>query len=182
MGTLPAARAEAVAEGEDAAERARHKGDGLVVVTADGDAFSVRERETALVENVDGTRPVAATVAATRLAEIVEKRRDKNAFPIETARVLDHIVVHLERMTRETSARSVARILLMVTVAPTLEVVGSLEILDHGVHPRTLDAAEQRKDSVSVVCHTPYCTDLMRKSFKELFGESKAAIILRNVK
>ena len=129
------------------------------MMTTDRNALGVRKLETALVENVDRARPMAATVVVSCLAKVVEEGGDKDAFGIETARMREHVVVHLERMASEASARRVVRVLAMVTVAPALEVVGRNKVLDDGVLSGTLDAAEQLKDSISVSLHHFYRYD-----------------------
>ena len=79
MCPLPTARAVAVAKGQEAAERASHKVNGLVVMTAYGRALVLGECKPALVKDVKGTAAVSTSVLPACLSKVVEESGHCNA-------------------------------------------------------------------------------------------------------
>ena len=125
---LPAPRADAVPEGEDAAQRARHEVGGHVMVTSYGRALVGGQREAAPVEDVERPASVFESAPAAGLAEVVEERRHGDDVGGEAAPGMrGHVLIHLKRMPCEPSAFPV------VGVAPAGEVVRRLQIADDGI-------------------------------------------------
>jgi hypothetical protein len=79
VGAFPGAGAMAVGRREDAAEGAREEVKGTIMVTADGGALVRGEGIAAPVKDVKAAAAVAASVAAARLAEVVEQGHDGDA-------------------------------------------------------------------------------------------------------
>ena len=136
MSSLPGPGACAVGEREGPAEGARDEVQRPAMVLPDSDSFSVGEREAALGEDIERAGPVATPVAPTRLAEVVEEGGHGDTFGAEIIGVGAHMVEHLQGVLSEPPA------LLVVAVAATAEVVGGLEVVNHGFNAVALYSAE----------------------------------------
>jgi hypothetical protein len=87
MRTFPATCAGAIRSSQIAAERAREKVKGLVVVASNGSAFFVSQRKPQSVKDSDGPATMATAVTLRGLAQIVEQSDYGNAVGRVTASV-----------------------------------------------------------------------------------------------
>ena len=147
MSTFPAACASAVCRSQMTAKGARDEVEGLVVVTSDGGALLVRQRESKTVKDIHGPAAVAAAVAPSGLAEIMEQAHDGNAVGSVTACVREHMLIHLEGVPCK------AAVLLVVAIAASLEVARGQEVVDNGFDAGALGRAEDLTDPVFRVSH-----------------------------
>ena len=115
--SFPASRAVHVSQRQGTPQGARDEVKGLVVMPSDGSALLLGEGETALVEDVKRTSPVAAPVPTACLAQVVEQGCHCDGIRPHPRRMGGHVLVHLQRMTRETA------MLLVMAVTATGEVV-----------------------------------------------------------
>ena len=116
-------------------------------MVTDSHTLVLRERIAQLVQYVNRTTSVSATVTPSRLTQIVKQRRHRNGVRRETVGMRQHVFVHFHRVFGEPAVS------LVVTVAATREVVGSLKVVNDGVRPRTTDRTKDVDDSVFDVCH-----------------------------
>ena len=165
VGTFPTARAVAVSEGENATEGARHEVYGLVVMTADCDTLVLGERKSALVKDVKRTAAVASPVLSTCLAEVVEESGDSNTVGRYAARVCGYVLINFKRVLSKSA------VLLVVPVAPALEVVGGLKVCDNGFDAGAPGGAEDAEDTFSGVAHVRYVLLFIPDSCRFLTGD-----------
>ena len=167
MCPFPTTRAIHVAEGKGAAKRMGPSPRRVHMVRTDSRALALRERIAQLIQYVNGTTSVSATVTTSRLAQIVEQCRDGNGVCREAVGMSQHVIVHFHGVLGEPA------VALVMPVAVTREVVGCLKVVDNGVRPRTTDRAKDTDDSVFDLCHVPmvfhyYNTWKLRVSFNDL--------------
>ena len=146
MRPLPRARAMAVGGREGATKSAPERFERPVVVTADGGAFVGGEGEAALVEDVDAAATMAASVATTRLAKVVEESHDGDTVGRERARVGEHVVVHFDGVGGEPAE------LLVMAVAAAFEESRVLDVVNDGVRAGTSEGANGVDDSLFRIC------------------------------
>ena len=156
VGTFPTARTVAVSEREYTAEGARHEVYGLVVMTADCNTLILGEIKSALVKNVKRTAAMATAVLSACLAEVVEESGDSYALRRYAARVCGYVLINLKRVLSKST------VLLMVPVAPALEVVGGLKVCDDGFDAGAPGGAEDAEDTFSSVAHVRFVYNLYR--------------------
>lgn len=150
VGTFPTARAVAVSEGENSAEGARHEVYGLVVMTTDSDTLVLGERKSALVKNVKRTASVATPVLLACLPEVVEEGGDSDTVGRDPTRMGGHVFIYLKRVLSKST------VLLMVPVAPALEVVGGFKVSNDGFDACAPRGAENAEDSFPGAVHVRY--------------------------
>ena len=156
VGTFPTARAVAVSKGENATEGARHEVNGLVVMTTDCDTLVLGEFKSALIKDVKRTTAVATSVLSACLAEVVEESGDSYALGRNAARVCGYVLINLKRVLSKSA------VLLVVPVAPALEVVGGLKVSDDGFNAGAPGSAEDAEDTFSGVAHVRFVYNLYR--------------------
>ena len=147
MRALPRAGAMHIAHSKETAQGARYDVHRLVVMAADGRALVGGTRESQPVQDVHAAAPVSAAVTPGSLAKVVEQAGHGDAVGRNTPRMLQHILIHLQRVLGQTA------VLLVVAVAAALEVGRCKKIVDHGLHPGPPRFAQYRADSVSDFSH-----------------------------
>ena len=140
MGTLPRAGAMAVPRREKTAKGAPQRLDRTVMMKTDGRFLVRRELVTKFRKNVDATTTMTTSVTPPGLAKIVKECHDRNAVCIEPTLMGKHIVVHLDRVCRKSA------ILLVMAIAPTLEIGRTVQVSKDLVRPRTSQPLDRIDD------------------------------------
>lgn len=147
MSTLPTTCTGAVRRSQMTTEGACEKVKGLVVMASDGGALLIRQRKSKTVKDIHGPPAVASAVAPCGLAQVVEQAHDGDAIGGVTACVREHMLIHLQGVL------SKASVLLVVTIAATLEVARGQEVIDNGFDAGALGRAEDLTDPVFGIRH-----------------------------
>ena len=152
MGTLPRAGAMAVPRREKTAKGAPQRLDRTVMMKTDGSPLVRRKLVTKFRKNVDATTTMTTSITPSRLAKVMKECHDRNAICIEPTLMGKHIVVHLHRVCRKSA------ILLMMAIAPTLEIGRTVQVSQDLVRPRTSQPLDRIDDPLfrfSNLTHTP---------------------------
>ena len=140
MGTLPRAGAMAVPRRQKTAKGTHQRLDRTVMMKTDGSLLVRRKLVAKLRKDVDATTTMTTSVTPSRLAKVMKECHDRNAICIEPTLMGKHIVVHLHRVCRKSA------ILLMMAIAPTLEIGRTVQVSQDLVRPRTSQPLDRIDD------------------------------------
>lgn len=147
MSTFPVSCTEAVRGCQMTAKWTRQKVKRPVVMSSDSGTLLFRQRESQAIEDINGPAAVTTAVVPSRLAQVVEQAHDSNAIGSVTVCVREHVLIHLKGMLGK------ATVLLVVTIAATLEVARGQEVVDNGFDAGAPGSAEDLTDPVFGIGH-----------------------------
>ena len=104
-------------------------------MTSDSGTLLFRQRESQAIKDINGPAAVTTAVVPSRLAQVMEQAYDGNAIGSVTVCVREHVLIHLKGMLGK------ATVLLVVTIAATLEVARCEEVVDDGFDAGALSSA-----------------------------------------